>query len=226
MLGVALYRTLLTAAEMPRVFLKVTLAMLPLNAGANYLLMVGAGPVPALGPTGAGVSSLVVATASLGLLATIAHRSARRRAAPAAGRVDWAGVAAVLRIGLPIGIATVAEVGVFLGATLYAARLGAADVAAHTLTLRAAGVAYALPTALLQASMVRMARADGVGDAGGVRAVTASSIVLGLASGVGVCLLILWGAGPLAAAFFDDGPAGQAAATLALGVLVLLGVPA
>jgi MATE family multidrug resistance protein len=54
--------------------------------------------------------------------------------------------------------------------------------------------------------------------------VTASSIVLGLASGVGVCLLIVWGAGPLAAAFFDDGPAGQAAATLALGLLVLLGV--
>jgi multidrug resistance protein, MATE family len=53
----------------------------------------------------------------------------------------------------------VAELGIFLGATLYAARLGAADVAAHTLTLRLAGVAYAVPAALLQAAMVRIARA-------------------------------------------------------------------
>jgi MATE family multidrug resistance protein len=122
MLGVALYRTLLTAAELPRVFLKVTLAMLPLNAGANYVLMVGAGPLPAFGPTGAGVSSLVVATASLGLLAAITHRSARNKAAVVGASIDWSGLAAVLRIGVPIGIATVAEVGVFLGATLYAAR--------------------------------------------------------------------------------------------------------
>lgn len=37
MLGVMLYRTILTAAEKPKVFLKVTLAMLPLNAVGNYL---------------------------------------------------------------------------------------------------------------------------------------------------------------------------------------------
>ena len=86
----------------------------------------------------------------------------------------------MLRVGLPIGIATVAEVGVFLGATLYAATLGAADVAAHTLTLRTAGVAYAVPTALLQASMVRMARADSLGDRSAARAVVAASLALSL----------------------------------------------
>ena len=223
MLGVALYRTLLTAAELPRVFLKVTLAMLPLNAGANYVLMVGAGPLPAFGPTGAGVSSLVVATASLGLLAAIAHRSARNKAAVVGASIDWSGLAAVLRIGVPIGIATVAEVGVFLGATLYAARLGAADVAAHTLTLRMAGVVYSIPIALQQASMVRIARAESIGDRSAAWSVTASSILLALAAGGLVCLMLVWGAGPLAASLFDDGPAGQAAAALALGLLVLLG---
>src|SRR3546814_1070825 len=59
MLGVAFYRTILTAAAKPTVFLKVTLAMLPLNALANYGFMTGAGPLPAFGPAGAGVSSLV-----------------------------------------------------------------------------------------------------------------------------------------------------------------------
>ena len=49
MLGVALYRTLLTAAERPRLVLAVTLAMLPLNAVADYLLMIGPGRCRASG---------------------------------------------------------------------------------------------------------------------------------------------------------------------------------
>ena len=43
MLGVACYRTILTAAEKPKVFLWVTLAMMPVNAAANYVLMTGIG---------------------------------------------------------------------------------------------------------------------------------------------------------------------------------------
>jgi multidrug resistance protein, MATE family len=221
MLGVVLYRTLLTAAEKPRVFLKVTLAMLPLNAGANYVLMVGAGPIPAFGPTGAGLSSLIVATATLAVLAAIARRS--RPAARPDAACDRADVLAVLRVGVPIGIATVTEVGIFLGATLYAARLGAADVAAHTLTLRIAGVAYAIPTALLQASMVRIARADSFGDARAARGVVAASLGIAFVLGVLVCLVLTLGAAPLAPAFFDASAAGLAAASLASGLIVLLG---
>jgi MATE family multidrug resistance protein len=223
MLGVVLYRTLLTAAERPRVFLYVTFMMLPLNAVMNYILMTGVGPLPAFGPTGSGLSTLLVAMVSLCVLVAIARRAAPNDTLHR-GKHDWAGLAAVLRVGLPIGIATVAEVGVFLGATLYAATLGAADVAAHTLALRMAGVAYAVPTALLQASLVRMARAESVGDAGAAKAVALSSILLSLVFGVTICLLIVGGAGPIAAVAFDASPAGQAASALAIGLLVLLGL--
>jgi MATE family multidrug resistance protein len=223
MLGVALYRTILTAAEKPRVFLKVTLAMLPLNAAGNWVLMQGVGPFPALGPTGAGVSTLIVATTSLIILALIAHRSAAGGASEAAG-VDWGGTAAVIRVGLPIGIATVGEVGVFLAATIYAATLGAADVAAHTLTLRVAGVAYAIPTAILQASMVRMARAEAMGDPSQRRAVTASSLILSLGLGAFVCVVLIAGSGAIADGFFDDSATGVASAGIALSLLTLLGV--
>ena len=225
MLGVVLYRTILTAAEQPEVFLKVTLAMLPLNAALNAVLMLGAGPVPALGPAGAGVSSLLVASTSLAILVGIARRGRRPGGAGSVGaRVDRRGLAAVLRVGLPIGIATVAEVGIFLGATIYAATLGAAEVAAHTLTLRTAGVAYAVPAALLQAAMVRMARAQSLGDAALQRAVTASSLLLSLLFGVGICAALVLAARPLARSFFDDSEAGVAAAGIAAGLLVLLGV--
>jgi MATE family multidrug resistance protein len=152
-------------------------------------------------------------------------RRGRRGAARAPARaVDWRGLAAVLRVGLPIGIATLAEVGVWLGATIYAATLGAADVAAHTLTLRLAGVAYAVPAALLQASMVRMARAETLGDPALRRAVTTSSLTLSLSFGIGLCVLIVLGAAPLAHGVLGGNETGLVAAGLAVNLLMLLGV--
>ena len=220
MLGVALYRTILTAAEKPRIFLRVTLAMLPLNAAADYVLMTGAGPLPAFGPAGSGLGSLLVATTSLAILVGVGRRD--RTSAPAG--VDWQGLAMALRVGLPIGIATVAEVGVFLAATIYAATLGAADVAAHTLALRTAGVAYAVPTALLQAAMVRGARAETLGDPALRRSVTASGLALALIAGTLLLIVLAAGARPLADHFFDTSAVGLAASGLAAGLLLLLAV--
>lgn len=226
MLGVMLYRTILTAAERPKVFLKITLAMLPLNAIGNYLFMIGPGPFPAWGSTGAGVSSLLVALTSLALLAAIARRAAfgTRPALGAETPFDWHGLTTVLRVGIPIGIATVAEVGIYLGTTMYAARLGTAEVAANTLTLRTAGIAYAIPAALLQASMVRMARAESLREPHGRKAVTASSLGLSLLAGSGLCLLLLSGSDIMASGVFDTSEAGRAATELAVVLLFLLGL--
>ncbi len=220
MLGVVLYRTMLTAAERPRVFLQVTMAMLPLNAAANWVLMTGWGPFPALGSTGAGVSSLIVATASLAVLVLVARDGAD------AGRpagLPWRGLVDVLRVGLPVGVTAVAEVGVFLCATIYAATLSAGEVAAHTLVLRTAGVVYALPTALLQAAMVRAARADTLADPVQQRAVIRAGLGLSLVAGLAAFAGLGLGAEPLAAGFFGDRVAGSVTA-LAAGLLLLLGV--
>jgi MATE family multidrug resistance protein len=118
----------------------------------------------------------------------------------------------------------VAELGIFLGATLYAATLSAADVAAHTLTLRVAGVAYAIPAALLQAAMVRMARAEAQADPDHRGRVIRSALWLTGASGTLLLLGLGFGAAPLSQAFFDETRAGLAAASLAVGLLLLLGI--
>jgi MATE family multidrug resistance protein len=222
MLGVMLYRTILTATEKPKVFLKVTIAMLPLNAAGNYVLMLGVGPIPAFGPTGAGLSTLLVATATLAALAIVARRAAPAVTAPVA--FDWRDLGAVLRVGIPIGITTATETGIFLAVTLYAATLGAADVAAHTLTLRMAGIVYAGSAALLQAAMVRMARAESLQDPHTGRAVAGSSIMLAFAGGTMLCLALGFGAQPLALWFFDATAAGVAAIRVATVLLILLGL--
>jgi MATE family multidrug resistance protein len=221
MLGVTLYRTLLTAAENPHAFLKITLAMLPLNAIGNYVLMQGFGPIPAFGPTGAGLATLLVAAGTLIALLVLARRNA---AAGSAVAFDWRGLLTVLRVGLPIGVTAATETGIYLAVTLYAATLGAADVAAHTLTLRMAGIAYAASFALQQAAMVRMARAIGLDDASQTLAVRHSSLWLSLTGGALLFVLFSFGAEPLAMWFFDASPAGLAAIQVASGLLVLLGL--
>jgi multidrug resistance protein, MATE family len=221
MLGVTLFRTLLTSAGKPKLFLQITLAMLPLNAAANYLLMNGWGLIPAFGPTGAGISSFIVASATLGVLGLVYRKSEQRQTSSGVAP-SWREIGTVLRVGVPIGIATVGEVGIFLAATLYAARLGAADVAAHTLALRTAGVAYAIPAALLQASLVQMARADSIADANARKCVLMSSLALSLLTGAILCVIIALAAAPLSAFAFDASPTGLAAAALASQLLVLL----
>ncbi len=218
MLGVMLYRSILTAAERPKVFLCVTAAMLPMNAIGNHVLMNGLGPIPAFGPTGAGLSTLLVAIASYTTLAVIARRTAARTTAvPKA--VRWSDLTPVIRIGLPTGIAMVAELGIFLGATLYAATLSAEDVAAHTLTLRVAGFVYAVPAALLQAAIVRMARAEAQADPIQSRRVICSALCLTCASGTLLFISLSAAATPLSQAFF--GP--STAASLSASLLLLLG---
>lgn len=225
MLGVTLYRTLLTAAENPHAFLKVTLAMLPLNAVGNYVFMQGAGPIPAFGPTGSGMATLLVAAGTLVALLVMARRGARRDApAASAEAFDWRGLLSVLRIGLPIGVTAATETGIYLAVTLYAATLGAADVAAHTLTLRMAGIAYAASFALQQASMVRMARAIGLEDAGQAGEALRASLAVSVIGGTLLLALLGFGAAPLAVWFFDSSPAGLAAIQVATGLLMLLGL--
>src|SRR5690606_33159841 len=77
---------------------------------------------------------------------------------------------------------------------------------------------------LLQASMVRMARAESLADARAGQAVAAGSLGLSLVLGVAIFLLLAGAAAPLAGSFFDDSAAGLAAAQRALGLLLLLGL--
>jgi len=112
-------------------------AMLPLNAIGNCVFMTGIGLIPSFGPIGTGILSLIVAMASFAIPVIVL-----RFAAPCSqATTDWPDLAAVLRMGIPIGITTVLS---------SASSWGAADVAAHTLTLRTVGVVYGLPAALLR----------------------------------------------------------------------------
>ncbi|MEQ8403444.1 MAG: MATE family efflux transporter [Roseitalea porphyridii] len=216
MLAVGVLRTRLTAIERPGVMLRITLCAVPLNAIFNYVLMYGAFGLPELGVTGAGVSSLLVGVLTLAAL----MREARRVGDSGSGRVDPEDVAAIFRIGVPIGIATLAEVGIYLGATIYAASLSVTDAAAHAVAIRLAGISYAFYFGLQQASMTRLARVDPESGRGGD--VVGTTMVLGMAIGLSVCATLLVAAAPISNyALQGSPPAAVGIAITVIGVLAL-----
>ncbi|MAQ86355.1 MAG: hypothetical protein CMH12_24680 [Maritimibacter sp.] len=216
MLAVGVLRTRLTAIERPGVMLRITLCAVPLNAIFNYVLMYGAFGLPELGVTGAGMSSLLVWLLTLVAL----MREARRVGDSCPGRAEPEDVAAIFRIGVPIGIATLAEVGIYLGATIYAAWLSVTDAAAHSVAIRLAGIGYAFYFGLQQASMTRLARVDPKSSRDGD--VVATTMVLGMAIGLSICTTLLVVAAPIANyALQGMTPAAVGAAITVIGVLAV-----
>ncbi|WP_430448833.1 MATE family efflux transporter [Rhodophyticola sp.] len=216
MLAVGVLRTRLTAIERPGVMLRITLCAVPLNAVFNYALMYGAFGLPELGVTGAGVSSLLVSLLTLAAL----MREARRVGDSGSGRVDPGDVAAIFRIGIPIGVATLAEVGIYLGATIYAASLSVTDAAAHSVAIRLAGIGYAFYFGLQQASMTRLARVDPKSCREGD--VVGTTMVVGVAIGLSICTTLLIVAAPVANYVLQGStPAAISAAITVIGVLAV-----
>ena len=194
----------------------MTLAAVPLNAFLNQILMHGGFGLPGFGVTGAGMSSAIVGLFILAALLSVTQRHDGHRLEP----TDWMEVSSMLRIGLPIGIAFLSQVGIYLAATIYAATLSVNDAAAHGLAIRVAGVTFAFHVGLQQASMIRLARAGD--DPDRRREIMATSLSLGAVTGVVLCggLLAL---GPSVSGYVLGASNADAARTavIALGLLAL-----
>jgi len=211
MLVVAVLRNRLLALERPGLIARVTASAIPANAALDWVLMHGVGGWAGFGVTGLGLSSLIVACGIAGALWLACRRQGDRG-------LDFAATAELreaLRVGLPIGFTMLAELGVFLGATLFAARFGAEAAAAHALTIRLAGLVYAVSIGLQQAATVRMARRAGTAERwlpinAGAR--------LGLATGLAHTVILGALAVPLAGAVLHD----PATAATASGLILLL----
>ena len=155
------------------------------------------------------LSSLLVWTGIAAALALMARRHGDLGSGARPRRAD---IAEILGVGLPIGIATLADIGLFLGATIYAGTFSVDQAAAHALAIRLAGVSYTLSVGLNQAVMVRVARSDLAGP----RRTTIAS-ALALAAVFGLLLAALLGGAAVAV--------GQAGPAL-LGQVAILAAPA
>jgi MATE family multidrug resistance protein len=227
MMFVAVWRNAFAALGRPKIFLLATLLALPANGLANAVFMFGVGPVPAMGLTGAGLASAIVATGlAMGFVAFALFDTEMRQLClfRRCWRVDKRHLAEIFRLGIPIGFSSIGEVGVYLLSTVVISLFGAVALAAHAITLRMAGVVYALTIGLSQAATVRVGYAVGRGDLRGMAESCWTALVVGTVFGLTIFAVLAGTSDSLPWLFLGNGQAGTAAvASTAAGLLFLLG---
>jgi MATE family multidrug resistance protein len=185
-LWVLAIRSYLQAAGVTRPILLSVVAANLVNVVANGLLIFGdaallrvglpAVGLPALGVLGAGLGSSLATVAQLGVCWWALGK------ATIAGAGETAvGARDVLRIGWPISLTLLAEVGAFAGAGVLAGNIGATAAAGHQVAITIASMTFCVSMGIASATTVRVGRAIGRGDAEGARRAGFAGIATSLA---------------------------------------------
>jgi MATE family multidrug resistance protein len=138
---------------------------------------------------------------------------------------DWSRFREIARVGLPIGLTILAEVGLFTAAAFLMGWLGTDEVAAHAVALQCASTAFMVPLGLGTAATVRVGIAYGRGDPDAVGKAGWTGFALGTGFMAFTALLFIT-AGPLIVGLFLDRnePANAIALQLAATYLVVAGI--
>ncbi|WP_306152572.1 MATE family efflux transporter [Roseovarius sp. MMSF_3281] len=218
---VMVLKSYLAALERTRVVLWITLLAAGVNAVVNYILIFGNFGAPEMGIRGAAVASVTVHLVSLVALVVYVIRATPEHALfQRLWRPDGEAFGRVFRLGWPIGITNLAEVGLFAASSVMMGWLGTLPLAAHGIALQAASVAFMMHLGLSNAATVRAGNAHGRGDLPGMRAGAGVVIALSTIAALATVVVFLALPEPIISAFMrPDEP--DRAAVLALGVGLL-----
>jgi len=158
------------------------------NAPADYLLIFG-GPglvalglvdpgIPALGLFGAGIATSFSTLIQLLVVAPPA-RFMRPHEAPAPD--DDVSLAQILKIGVPVGLHYMLEVGVFALVAVLMGRISPTDLAAHEISLKLSSTSFRMVMGISSASAVLVGQRIGSGDKEGTLAAGLASFAMGSA---------------------------------------------
>lgn len=168
----------------------ITLAVNVLNALFNWVLIYGHLGFPALGLVGAGIATGITRSLMLVLLVLVVWRGRLHDGAwqPwSRAALDPAGLLAILRLGLPVGVQLGLEVWAFQAATLFAGWLGDAELAAHTIVLNMASLSFMVPLGISMATVTR------VGNLIGARELPAAQHAAWVALAMGAAVMAFSG---------------------------------
>ena len=192
---VMVLKSYLAALERTQVVLWVTVGAVVVNVIVNYALIFGNWGAPELGIVGAAWASVAVQVVSLLLLAVYAAIVTREHALFIRfWRPDWEAFGQVFRLGWPIGITTLAEVGLFAASSVMMGWLGTLPLAAHGIALQISSLMFMIHLGLGNVPTVRAGRALGARDIYSLR--RGAQVVLGLSLVTVVITIVLFLAVP------------------------------
>jgi len=219
-------KSYLAALEKTQVVFWVTVVALPYNALANFALIFGNFGFPELGLQGAAIASL--STHVVSMLVVVAYILAFVRTHSLFQRLwkpDNEMFAQVFRLGVPIGLTSLSETGLFAASAIMMGWLGTIPLAAHGIALQLASMLFMLHLGLSNAATVRAGNAFGRRDwphmaRGGVVALALSACVAAITMVLFVAL-----PEPLIAVFLDpEDPARADIIEMGITLLILAAV--
>ncbi|WP_299860501.1 MATE family efflux transporter [uncultured Hoeflea sp.] len=194
------------------------------NGVLNYALIFGNFGAPEMGVRGAAVASVVSSTVIFLIMAgwAVLHpRHLEYRLFQRFWRPEWPAFFEVFRLGLPIGFTILAEVGLFMAASVMMGWLGTVPLAAHGIAIQLASISFMIPLGLSHAATVRVGQAYGRGDMD--QLARAAHTVMGLSVVISLMAAALFWTFPeaLVSLFLDEANA-DAAELLRVAVPLLL----
>jgi len=222
-LGFVVLRSLMAARGNSGTVLVITLVAVVANIIANYALVFGNFGFPRLELAGAAIATTIVSVIMFlfALAFVVFHRRYRRFfVLMRLFRPDWGRLIALFRIGLPIGLTLLSEVGLFGVAIIMMGWLGTAEVAAHAVAAQTAAITFMVPLGLSQATTVRVGLAIGASNPGNVGIAGWTSLVMALGFMVLASAAMILFPRFLASAFLDlSDPANSVTLGLAVSYL-------
>ncbi len=211
---VVLRQTLQSMERLRPIILTVVLANL-INAACNWLLISGHLGAPALGVDGSAIASVIGRTA-LPLILLWLGRDVFRPLLRVRDPLlfEWAPLRRMLRIGLPVGVQYLLEVGVFNAVALLMGVQATTTLAAHQVAISLASFTFMLPLGIGAAASVLVGQAIGRDDPGAARRAAVAALTAGLLASAMTTLLFLTVPEVLASAYVTEPGVVALAATL------------
>lgn len=206
------YRGFNVAVSRPKAVMALQLAGLALKVPLSWFLIhgfaLGALEVPALGVTGCGIATALVMWSQLGAALAVVRRD-RFYARfglhrPGFARPDRASLAALLKLGLPMGASVLIEVTGFTFMAFFIARLGTTPVAGHQVAANLVALMFMLPLALGNATGTLVAQRIGAADPGDACRLAWHGLALALGCGALLGGLVFAARGAIVRTYTSD----------------------
>lgn len=223
LLGQGILTTALPVMGAQGILMRVTPCITVINGLFNATLIHGWFGLPALGLHGSAIATVITLWCMPVIMLAFMMRRPELRAALRPRMHEWGHTLALLRTGLPMLAAAMAEVTLFQANSLEAARLGNSALAAFQIMLGIGMQFFVLYLALGQACNIRIGYWTGRGDPTMVRRTAWAGMILGIVTASLATVALAAGRYPIIGCYLDMTQPGNAEAVQMALTLLLVG---
>lgn len=214
------FRGFSTAVSRPKAVMAMQLTGLAAKVPLNVVLVFGWGPLPAMGVAGCGWATAIAmigqAVAAMVLLRRDPFYAPFRVPHLWATRPRWQELAALVKLGLPMGGSILVEVTGFTFMAFFIARLGATPVAGHQIAVNLVAMMFMIALAQATAAGTLVAQHLGAGEKREARIVGRHAMTLAALVAATVGAVVALAQGPIVGVYTSN----TATAGAALPLLV------